>query len=337
MTTRTIFACLCILVASSPAAMVDGFAAQAATQYSDEASLPHTAQSSLMRLCADMSRRAAWAQDWQCLAVAVFDNGSEVVPISDLRSKTDRTEEEEALLRAVAKTGNIHLCSRRAGNAFLIMYEGRPAVITSAHLFTERDSNSLACSEEDTRPLYYPDVSYYDANDPEENRALYTRSVELEFPPENFEDGLAGLQVRSNDESFNDYVIFYLKEDITRDIMPSGHQRSYFRPSADIPLNGKGLIAIGSGLDPDNPKAETYYHAGCNFTRTDDGQRINHDCNSIPGASGSVLGLMENGEVTFAGLIQGARIGGDVSLPGSSWIYEPNWNYGVSSSVVYPK
>lgn len=317
--------------------MADGFAVQAVIGCSDKACFAHTAQSSLMRLCADMSRRAAWARDWQCLTTAVFDNGSDVVPISDLRSKPDRTEEEEAILRAVGKTGNIHFCGgRRGGNAFLIMYEGRPAVITSAHLLTEENSNILYCSEEDMQPLYYPDTSYYNADNPDENRALYTKSVELEFPPENFEDGLIGL-TETNLESFNDYVIFYLKEDITRDIMPSGHERSYFRPSADIPSIGQGLIAIGSGLDPDNPKAETYYHAGCSFTRTDDGQRINHDCNSIRGASGSVLGLMENGEVTFAGLIQGARVGGDSVMPGPSWLYEPNWNYGVSSSVVYPK
>lgn len=286
--------------------------------------------------CEEMRSRAAWAQDWQCLNTAVFDNGSEVQTVLDLRARNNRTAEEEAILRAADKSGNIHLCRKAAGNAFLIMYQGRPAVITAAHIATERNSNKLKCSEAEMRSSkYYPDVSYYNPAQPNENKELYTRGVELEYPPVNFDEALVNLN-NSNETIFNDYMIFFLKEDITQDTMPAGHQRSYYRVAQDVPRQGQGMISIGSGLDPNRNKASTFYHSGCNFTRSDNGARINHDCNSIRGASGSVLGIMENGEVAFAGLIQGARIGGDVSMPGPSSIYEPNWNYGVSSSVIFP-
>lgn len=291
-------------------------------------------KSNLMLMCEEMASRAAWAKDWQCLNTARFDNGSTVESIIDLRKKRNLTPEEEAILKASDKSGSIVLCNKAGGNAFLIMYQGRPAVITSAHLAVNDSDKSLKCTDKEMQnPKYFPNPAYFDPANPKKDMEFYTRSVDLEYPPVNLSEALVNIR-DPKDEAFNDYMIFFLKEDITKDTMPAGHQRSYYQVAERVPNKGNGLMALGFKLDPDMHSHSLAYHSGCNFNQSDRGMRINHDCNSISGASGSVLGIMQNGEVAFAGLIHGSRLG-ETQISGPSRFLEQGWNYGVSSSVVY--
>jgi hypothetical protein len=249
-----------------------------------------------------------------------------------LPSKASSNSAPKAILRASDKSGSIVLCDRAGGNAFIILYQGRPAVITAAHLATRNHTNEMKCSEQEMQNAsYYPNLGYYNSDSPDDNKDFYLQRVDLEYPPINLEEAVASFV---DPDNFDDYMIFFLTEDLTHDIMPGGHQRSYYKLPKNIPHRGDNLIAIGMMLDPNRNNHSLLYHAGCNFTRTDNGMRINHDCNSVSGVSGSVLGILENDEIVFAGLVHGSRLE-EAVIGGPSRYLEPGWNYGVSSSVVF--
>lgn len=295
---------------------------------------PEAPKSNLLRMCEEMKARAAWADDWQCTNTAIFENGSSPQRIQDLRDKplSSLTEEEKAILIATDKVGNIKFCNGAGGNAFLIMHQGRPAVITTAHTMFDRQTSKPKCSKAELeRASYYPNSSYYDPNNPNKNKDFYLSTVGLEYPPVNLQEAQAG-GVYGNDPNANhDFLIFYLKEDITKDQMPAGHQRSYLKNSQNTQSQGQNLYSIGIGIDPGQDKLAVLYQNGCNFNRRNN--RLNHDCATENGSSGSLLGHLENGEIKFSGMHRFSIVG-NAALPGPSTNYQNMWNVGISSQHI---
>lgn len=78
----------------------------------------------------------------------------------------------------------------------------------------------------------------------------------------------------------------------------------------------------------------TVYQTGCNLNHHYD--RLNHDCATINGSSGSLLGFMENGEIVFAGIHRYAIVG-DTHMPGPSEGYDNMWNIGTPVQYIRSK
>jgi hypothetical protein len=120
---------------------------------------------------------------------AIFDDGNDRKFVRDLRAKdpANLTVEEMAILAAADKVGIIRLCDgKTAGTAFYVNYGGRPAVVTSGHMFVDRESGGIRCGSKQARtPFYYPNTSYYD---PERKDAKYPLTHQpLVYPPINLE------------------------------------------------------------------------------------------------------------------------------------------------------
>ncbi|RDE07944.1 hypothetical protein [Pelagibacterium lacus] len=123
------------------------------------------AGSGLEAFCEAMSRSAAWAEDWQCVRTRIFeDNPVQRSPVIALRERAEAGEPlepvEQAILAAAPRAGIINFCNKqKGGNAFLIRHDGRPAVVTSAHMLTD-SSGQLACSVSELRnSTYMPNTS----------------------------------------------------------------------------------------------------------------------------------------------------------------------------------
>src|SRR5690606_22901502 len=136
------------------------------------------------------------------------------------------TGEEQAILRAADKVGAIGFCNGYGGNAFRIDYDGRPAVITSAHMLIE-DNGELKCSSSQLRAnaIYMPNTSYYDPDDTQANEDFYMREVGLVVPPVNVEEARERFRQGSDEYNALDYVVVFLAEDVRSDVMPNGHER----------------------------------------------------------------------------------------------------------------
>lgn len=296
--------------------------------------LAQAPKSNLMRMCEDMKARAAWAKDWQCLNAGIFDNGTSPERIIDLRKRpyTSLTDEEKAILRAADKVGNIRFCKGIAGNAFLIQYQGRPAIVTAGHMLVDFKTGKLKCSSEDLKDMtYFPNSSYYNAYDPSENKSFVLREVPLEYPPVNLENV---MNIKGNSNNNDDYLVFFLKEDVTQDKMPQGHKRSYLQFSKNAQSKGQGLYMLGIGADPGQNIIAPIYQKGCNFHR--DYGKLNHDCATINGSSGSLLGHMEDGEIVFSGVHRYALIG-NANMPGPSEGFSNMWNVATPSQYIEDK
>jgi len=293
-----------------------------------------SAGSYLHDLCDELSSKAAWAKDWRCLDAGIFDNGTTPQRIYDLRQR-DRaslTDEEKAILIAADKVGNIRFCHSSAGNegsagnAFLIKYRGQPAIIASGHLLIDFKTGKSRCPER-TQFEYYPNTSYYNPFDPSEKSSFYLRIIVARTAAAEI-SRLQQLKGEFNTDE--DYLILYLDEDPTKDVMPNGNVRSFFRDSTNKLQSGKGVYMIGLGADPEGMNLAMLYQTGCNYHR--DYDRLNHDCASINGSSGGILGFMEGGEIVFAGIHRYAIVA-NTHMPGPSEGYASMWN--VATSVHY--
>src|SRR5690606_30687614 len=189
-----------------------------------------SAGSYLHDLCDELSSKAAWAKDWRCLDAGIFDNGTTPQRIYDLRQR-DRaslTDEEKAILIAADKVGHIRFCQGEAGNAFLIRHRNRPAIITSGHLLIDKTGKSR-CPER-SQFEYYPNTSYYNPFDPSEKSSFYLRTIVARTAAAEI-SRLQQLKGEFNTDE--DYLILYLDEDPTKDVMPNGNVRSFFRDSTN--------------------------------------------------------------------------------------------------------
>ncbi|MGB3502027.1 MAG: hypothetical protein WBA44_10410 [Mesorhizobium sp.] len=260
---------------------------------------------------------------------ATFDDGNDRRFVNELRATAQAllSREEKAILAAANKVGAIGLCNgKNTGNAFLILYRGRPAVVTSAHFVTDPNNGRLLCSSEDEviRSIAYaPNSNFYDPSKPKHNRDFIFRKVELEFPPANW----ARVQGRPFPPE-EDFLVFYLKEDITRDQMPDGSKRGYLHFSKQPPARGN-LYMIGFTGDMGGGMAMVYQSRCDGFLQ---GRRFYHGCDSRNGSSASLIGTLEDGEIAFSA----AHNAGDeiYDLPSDAKMDPMKANIATSSGTV---
>src|SRR5690606_29940324 len=92
----------------------------------------------------------------------------------------------------------------------------------------------------------------------------------------------------------NDYIIFYLEEDIRDDVMPDGHRRGALKLSVGIgsPTDSGRLAMIGTA--PDIRKGLAVAYQTCRYK----GMKIvgiKHDCDTVAGSSASAF-LVRSGD-----------------------------------------
>lgn len=279
-------------------------------------------KSNLMQFCESLKGRALWAQDWQCQNTSIFDDGNDRSILYELRKKSPNTltAEEKAILQAADRYGNVGFCNRVAGNASVIVYNGRPAIITSAHMFYDQKTGKQKCSDQDLKnAIFMPNVSYYDSESGDYPQSLTHKKVGVVMPPVAIE----GHNPKDNQLPENDFIIFYLKEDITKDIMPGGNTRGAMSFASGSARDSGKLHMIGMASDVRQGLAVV--QQSCNYK----GVRfvgLKHDCDTVSGSSGSALLVMQGGELKLRGIHTSDLSGGKV-VPATSDILK--WNFGT--------
>ncbi|MGB3502028.1 MAG: hypothetical protein WBA44_10415 [Mesorhizobium sp.] len=257
---------------------------------------------------------------------SIFDDGNDRKFVRDLRAKDPALlgQEERAILSASNKVGLIGFCRGRGmGNAFLILHRGRPAVVTNAHLAFTPDGRSICASEaEFSQGMgYLPNFGFYDTSGNIDEKNFVLRKVELEYPPVNMEN------VKEPYKPDMDYLVFYLKEDITRDKMPDGSMRGYLKYSKAPPNRGS-LYMLGLAGDMGGGNY-LIYQARCDgFVERGS---FYHACDTVSGSSASLISTLESGELRFRGL---HVTGGEIKVPSLHGQRPETANMGVSSDAI---
>jgi hypothetical protein len=256
------------------------------------------------------------------------DNGNREA-LSALRSRNPNTlsMEERAILEASNRIGFIHLpnCSR-GSNAVLININGRDAIVAPGHLVIDLINGSLKCSGTE-EAYYYPNAAYINPNDP--NEALTGRRISLEPNPVNFEN-----HTQFKSDATQDFMIYYLTENISQEVMPSGTYNAG-QPRGVVPISTvreRSGTAYNIGFDSRYEQQigrQMSFHE-CRYEQNT--RRLgffSHNCDISAGASGSLLGTIENGEMTLQALNSRGFETFDTPTPGSSG----TWNTGISSDL----
>lgn len=263
--------------------------------------LAEAPRSNLQNFCEDLKSRARWAQDWDCHNVGIFDDGNDREILYELRRKpvASLTAEERAILQAADRYGNIGFCGAAGGNATLIMHNGRPAVVTSAHMVIDASTKKYRCTEEEMgRGRFAPNVSYYDHSTPDRDKDFTLRMVGVEFPPVEMERRTLGSGFHPGD----DFVIFYLKEDVTKDVMPAGHTRGAMSIASSTQRSGTVYML---GVAPDIRQGMAVVNQTCAFQRMAGTNSFKHTCDSVRGSSGSLMSVMQDDELVLYGINTG--------------------------------
>jgi hypothetical protein len=249
---------------------------------------------------------------------AIFDDGNDRALLTGLRARQDPTPEERAIVAAAAKTGKILFCGFKFGGpAFLIRHNGRAAVVTSAHKLIGKDGK-LGCGGSldgyRDRMGYAPNTSWFDATMPDKDKAFVWRRTDIEFPPLNWDTFRSGIgdYDKGDGGRLRDFAVFYLKEDITRDVLPDGSTRGALEFAEEPIAPGAAFKVTMIGTGPDIGNHHAYlYQRDCNAVMRDGW--FNFDCDIMVGASGSLLASFEDGKLKVRGIV---TAGLSETLPG---------------------
>ena len=295
----------------------------------------------------------AFAQEASIISAIYFDDGNDKQAVNDLRRKSlggeALTEEEQAIVRAAAKTGMVG-CKKESGgttssNGFIVKIDGRDAIITSQHAFIISAYRALFSDEPAIRSdeigmhlcipnsyYYMPNVSYIDSRQDLPNN-FFTKKIAITAEvPLNSEITTGQITMAA----VHDFLIFFLSDDnqASGDVLPDGTVRGHFEFANDFPEAGE-LFLIGT--EPRFRKGVVSAWQKCRYqTGTGhslfgvypDGE-IHHDCDTVKGASSSVLAIYDGKDLLFAGMhVRGKE--GDAEA--SDEYYD--WNLGLSSTNV---
>ena len=259
---------------------------------------------------------------------AIFADGNDRHYVDDLRAKEPAglTPEEKAILAAANNVGIIRVCdNRRSGNAFFVRYGGRPAVVTSGHVLVDTRTGVIHCDAETrTKAFYFANASHYEPGIKDKTFVLERSG--LVYPPIN----LSEITARKFDmASPADWLVFLLDTDIAGDTMPDGRKRGVLNASVEHAPSGK-LVMIG--IDPDMANADrTVFQQDCDYLVK--GGLVLHNCDTVSGASGSFLGVYEDGEIRIRGIHNYAPLG-DEELPFALTEIDGLWNGGALIETI---
>ncbi len=279
-------------------------------------------------------------------SAAWFTDNGDRAPLAELRAKpeTELSATESAILTAANRTGWIELPGCGWGsNAVLVTVDGQDYAVTSLHLLTGKGPGDVHC-EPDLGGSFMPNAAYiapeeagvvYDSATDSAMLAFQYRSVELLPDPVNFTRAGAGMPWVA------DWVAYRLAETVSGDIMPegtfgAGSPRGAMPWSARQNPTGPVWVIGYDGRFGDENGWQFSWH-GCEQRRMRvENGLLYFSCDVSPGASSSLIAVMEAGELTFQGIITASMeplLGTNVALPESLLM----WNIGTTSDGIRAK
>jgi len=303
-------------------------------------------------ICADCGTRTPQATNLVQLAqinggteqifnAAYFNDNGERSTLVALRNRRALGEtlsiEERAILQAGDRVGIvrwpncINATTNQAiiGNAFLVQLDGQDAIMTSAHLIRSKSQVLHGnCDLDDySTAQYLPNAGYLDHTGPGSITADQVFStVDATVDPR-----FGGFSGGTSDEN-DDWMILFLDQQISS--LPAPNQTSprgfvqFSTPQTPLQRNESYIF----GVD-DKQEAGTTTFQKC-LTVVQNEMSYN-SCDTYKGSSGSLVGVLENGEMKFqsinnrnSDLINIERF---IPLPG----HHEMWNQGLSSEYIY--
>lgn len=278
----------------------------------------------------------AAAETLNPMPVAWFTDNVDRQPLQELRAvpEGDLTEMERAILTAANRVGWIE--NRECGrglNGILISVDGKDGVLTSRHLLGGKVVGELACPV-GSAMMFYPNLGY---RAPVGGAALSDTDMRMAIPltgtPMNLHD--TGLVMSPNE----DWMIYWLDATLSDQPMPEGafgegQPRGAVAFATVHPPGGEvAVIGFDSRFADEN--GWQFSWQPCRYLRGQwfNGDTLYHDCDVSPGASGSLMGTLVDGELVLQGLVTGAMdaiSGTDVPTPASVIL----WNLGTSSAPM---
>ncbi|MCL4066919.1 hypothetical protein M3484_10085 [Pseudomonas sp. GX19020] len=271
------------------------------------------------------------------------DNGTREA-MSVLRAKpvADLSPTEREILTAANRIGWIAVPDCGWGsNAVLVTVEGQDYAVTSLHLLTGRGPGQVHCDPGldaiflPNASYILPDISYQSGDEAVRRMEFENRIVDLEPDPVNFTRSGAGMPW------VGDWVAYRLTETVSDDIMPdfawgAGGLRGAMPWSArQNPAGPVWVIGYDGRFEQENGWEFSWQGCEQRKTRPDNGM-IYFTCDAAPGASSSLIAVMEDGRLTFQGIVTGIMdpaIGTDIPVPKSALL----WNIGTQSAGIQAK
>ncbi|MFZ1470975.1 MAG: hypothetical protein WAT09_18650 [Paracoccaceae bacterium] len=265
------------------------------------------------------------------------DNGDrQALQVLRDRPEADLTAVERAILTAANRVGWIEIkgCNR-GSNAILIRVGDRDAVVTSRHLIAGKWYTDIQCpADQMDTAVFYMNYSYQAPEyDREITKTTLHATAALDGDPLNF--SAPGYFMTPA----NDWLVFYLTDSISDQPMPegtfgAGQPRGAMAFSKRRPTSGE-IHVIGYDGRFGQENGWQFSWQACRQVQTALGlaDTLYIDCDVAPGASSSLLATLENGELTFQGLVTGSSeplAGTDVPVPKGAYL----WNVGTSSAVI---
>jgi len=257
---------------------------------------------------------------------AYFEDGNDKELIINLRIRLSNGEAlsalENAYLNAAAQTGQISCAGGRvASNATLIQIGGRDAILTTAHAFIDESTGQPKC---DLSTLgYYPNLSFYNlANG-------IPTDFEKKLVPTNGEDplNLENTQMTGKIPVSKDFLIFYLNENISDDILPGNVTRGFMRMESPPSASGN-VHLLGTDKDVNNGLGTTYQECEYDLGNSN----ILHTCDTQPSVSSSALTYFNGQDLALIGMHSSFLILLPKSRPLP--VNEYDRNYGLSSEII---
>lgn len=266
------------------------------------------------------------AEQVPIIKAAYFDDGNDKQAVTDLRERKLNgealTEEETAILVAASRTGKI-ACDFGDGkelstNGFIAEINGREAIITSAHAFISETNGSAKCDL--TRAWYYPNFSYFQKaeggpTDFDKRKVKMNGKLPLNL------DRVLGKTLIATKSDFLIFLISPMERPLKLDKLPDGSVRGVLEFSSETSKDSD-VYLIGTDPKFKSNLATAYQRCSSKSILED---TIFHNCDTAKGASSSLVGKMEHGEVKIYGIHQ---FGDQETYPGDSSFTK--WNGAVS-------
>lgn len=214
--------------------------------------------SNILNLCEEMKSRAAWAQDWQCSNVAIYDQ-------DDRKSITTNRDVRVDALSDVVGAGS---SCNTAYTGVIVKRQNDDAdyVIFPAHAFFDQNGRPVLnkegkpCSEQEMAAAqFFPNMKYLYMGDKYRDFAM--KSSRVEWPPINLEEG------KNWGRTKEDVLIFRIakgEKNWSEDIMPiSGKPRGYgkyfvYRNIDMDHRNFNNLTRVSFNQDSPRPLEQSY-------------------------------------------------------------------------------
>ncbi|WP_157970873.1 hypothetical protein [Pseudogemmobacter bohemicus] len=277
------------------------------------------------------------------LAAWFTDNGDrEALSVLRAKPQDSLTAPEREILTAANRIGWIEIGECGWGsNAVLVTVEGQDYAVTSLHLLTGRAPGEVHCDPA-AGAVFLPNASYIHDGNSADGGAEMAREltfarerVALEPNPVNFTRSGAGMPW------VQDWVAYRLSENVSDQIMPdfawgAGAPRGSMPWSErQNPAGPVWVIGYDGRFDDENGWGFSWQGCEQRKTRPRNGL-IYFTCDASPGASSSLIAVMEEGRLTFQGIvtaIMDPMVGTDIPVPDSALM----WNIGTESSGMQEK